>query len=134
MKYEKSPLPLALLLLCALCIGCTRTVYTPVETVRTEKDVEVRFLTDTVVQNDTRFIYVKGDTVIDWRDRWREHIKEVHDTVYVERTDSIPVPYPVERELSRWERAKMDYGGFAISAVAVALCIAVAWLAKRFRR
>lgn len=134
MKYEKSPLPLTLFLLCALCIGCTRTVYTPVETVRTEKDVEVRFLTDTVVQNDTRFIYVKGDTVIDWRDRWREHIKEVHDTVYVERTDSVPVPYPVERKLSRWERAKMDYGGFAISAVAVTLCIAVAWLAKRFRR
>lgn len=121
-------------LLAALLCGCTRTVYEPVETVRTEKDVVTRWLTDTVIQNDTRFIFVKGDTVIDWRDRWRERTKEVHDTVYIERTDSVPVPYPVERELSRWERVKVDYGGFALGLVGSVLAVAVIWLAKKFRR
>ncbi|TFU93980.1 hypothetical protein E4T81_05140 [Barnesiella sp. WM24] len=121
-------------LLAAVICGCTRTVYEPVETVRTEKDVVTRWLTDTVIQNDTRFIFVKGDTVIDWRDRWRERTKEVHDTVYVERTDSVPVPYPVERELSRWERVKVDYGGFALGLVGSVLAVAVIWLAKKFRR
>ncbi|MDE6115412.1 MAG: hypothetical protein K2G49_10180 [Muribaculum sp.] len=86
------------------------------------------------IQNDTRFIFVKGDTVIDWRDRWRERTKEVHDTVYVERTDSVPVPCPVERELSRWERVKVDYGGFALGLVGSVLAVAVIWLAKKFRR
>lgn len=121
-------------LLAAVMCGCTRTVYEPVETVRTEKDVVTRWLTDTVIQNDTRFIFVKGDTVIDWRDRWRERTKEVHDTVYIERTDSVPVPYPVERELSRWERVKVDYGGFALGLVGSVLAVAVIWLAKKFRR
>lgn len=121
-------------LLAALLCGCTRTVYEPVETVRTEKDVVTRWLTDTVIQSDTRFIFVKGDTVIDWRDRWRERTKEVHDTVYIERTDSVPVPYPVERELSRWERVKVDYGGFALGLAGSVLAVAVIWLAKKFRR
>ena len=119
--------------LLALC-SCTRTIYEPVESVRTEKDVVTRWLTDTVIQNDTRFIYVKGDTVIDWRDRWRERIKEVHDTVYVERTDSIQVPYPVEKQLSKWERTKQDVGGIAIGVIVAVVCIAVIWLIRKFRK
>lgn len=50
------------------------------------------------------------------------------------KADSIPVPYPVEPQLSRWEQAKMDLGGIALGAVAVALSIAVVWLIKKFRR
>lgn len=50
------------------------------------------------------------------------------------KADSIPVPYPVEKQLSRWEQTKMDFGGFALGGVAVVLCIAVVWLIKKFRR
>lgn len=45
-----------------------------------------------------------------------------------------PVPYPVERELSRWERVKMDFGGAALGVVGALLVVAVVWLAKKFRR
>ena len=124
----------ALILMCLVATGCTRTIYKPLETVRTEKDVVTRWLTDTVIQNDTRFIFVKGDTVIDWRDRWRERIKEVHDTLYIERTDTVRVPVPVERKLKKWEQTKMDFGGAAIGATVVVLCIAVIWLIKKFRK
>lgn len=120
-------------LLVSLC-GCTTTRYVPVETVRTEyrdHDVE-RLVTDTV--HDTRFVFVKGDTVLDIRDRWHKQLEYVHDTCYIERRDSIPVPYPVERPLSRWEQTKMDFGGFALGGVAVALCIVVIWLIKKFRK
>lgn len=50
------------------------------------------------------------------------------------KADSIPVPYPVERPLSRWEQTKMDLGGFALGGIAVVLCIAVVWLIRKFRR
>ena len=53
------------------------------------------------------------------------------------KTDSVPVPYPVERELSRWQQAKMDVGGIAIvTAIAlfIGLCIAVVWIIKKGRR
>lgn len=122
-----------LLVLFCLC-SCTRTVYEPVETVRTEyKDLGVEHLVaDTV--HDTRFVWVKGDTVVDIREK--EHILrvEIHDTCYVVRTDSVAVPYPVERELTRWEQTKMDFGGVAIGVLAAVACIAVVWLIKKFRK
>lgn len=50
------------------------------------------------------------------------------------KSDSVPVPYPVECELTRWEQAKMDFGGFAIGGIAVALCMAVVWLIKKIKK
>lgn len=112
--------------------SCTRTTYVPVETVRTEyRDREVeKLVADTV--HDTRLVWVKGDTVVDIREK--EHIRrvEVHDTCYIERSDTIRIPYPVERQLTRWEQAKMDFGGMALGGVAVAVCIVVVWLIKKF--
>lgn len=120
--------------LIAVCCGCTRTVYEPVESVSTEYKDKVREIHATDSVTDTRFVFIKGDTVIDYRDRvkWRE--KLVHDSIYIHKTDSIPVPYPVERKLSRWEQTKIDYGGEAIVAVAGLLCVAVIWLIRKFRK
>lgn len=122
------------MLLCSLFGSCTTTKYVPVESVRTEyrdRGVE-RLVADTV--HDTRLVWVKGDTVVDIREK--EHIRcvEIHDTCYIERTDTIREPYPVERSLTRWEQTKMDFGGFALGGVAVVLCIAVVWLIRKFRR
>ena len=39
------------------------------------------------------------------------------------RVDSVQVPYPVERKLSRWEQIKMDCGGIAIGGVIIAVII-----------
>ena len=127
-------LVLVMMLLCALFGSCTTTKYVPVESVRTEyrdRDVE-RLVADTV--HDTRFVWVMGDTVVDIREKERIRRVELHDTCYIERTDSIPVPYPVERSLTRWEQTKMDFGGFALGGVAVVICIAVMWLIRKFRR
>lgn len=49
------------------------------------------------------------------------------------KVDSIPIPYPVERPLSKWEQAKMDFGGIAIGGVIVIICIAVVWLIRKFK-
>lgn len=114
--------------------GCTTTRHVPVESVRTEYRDNVREVHTTDSVTDTRFVYVKGDTVIDWRDRvkWKERI--VHDLIYIERVDSIPVPYPVEKPLTRWQQTKMDFGGMALGGVAAAVCIAVVWLIKKNRK
>lgn len=50
------------------------------------------------------------------------------------KADSIPVPYPVEKKLTRWEQTKLDVGGMAIGGFAIALCIAVVWLIRKFRK
>lgn len=95
--------------------GCRVTRYVPVETERIEIQDRVvdRWHTDTI--SDTRLIYINGDTVRDIR--YRERIREVviRDTCVVERTITEPTPYPVERELSWWERLKVDLGGYAFA-------------------
>lgn len=127
----------SLLILGAIIVmltSCTRTSYVPVESVRTEyrdRDVE-RLVADTV--RDTRFIWVRGDTVVDVRDKVRISRVEIHDTCLIERRDTIPVPCPVERPLSRWEQAKMDLGGMAMGGFAVAVIAAVVWFIKKFRK
>ncbi len=119
---------LLLFIVCILC-GC-KTQYVPIESVRTEfvdKTAEVHII-DSVI--DTRFVYVKGDTVVAWRDRvkWRE--REQHDTVFIARVDTIRIPYPIERSLSRWEKVKMNYGGMAIGGTLVAIVILMIYLLR----
>lgn len=64
-------------------------------------------------------------------------IRELETKLSAVKTDSIPVPYPVEKKLSKWEQTKMELGGIAMGAVialAIALCVAVVWLIKKGRR
>lgn len=124
--------------LLVLASGCSRKVYVPVESVvsRTDTIYSAKVRVDSVIMRDSVAVFQKGDTVLitKYRDRYR--VKELTDTVYQSAIDSvkISVPYPVERELSRWERTKMDFGGMAIGALVIALCAAVAWLIKKFRK
>ena len=124
--------------LLVLATGCSRKVYVPVESVvsRTDTIYSAKVRVDSVIMRDSVAVFQKGDTVLitKYRDRYR--VKELTDTVYQSAIDSVKVsvPYPVERELSRWERTKMDFGGMAIGALVIALCAAVAWLIKKFRK
>lgn len=124
--------------LLVLATGCSRKVYVPVESVvsRTDTIYSAKVRVDSVIMRDSVAVFQKGDTVLitKYRDRYR--VKELTDTVYQSAIDSvkISVPYPVEHELSRWERTKMDFGGMAIGGLVIALCVAVAWLIKKFRK
>ena len=42
-----------------------------------------------------------------------------HKVDTVMQCDSIRVPYPVEKPLTRWQRWKMDFGGWAMGVVVV---------------
>lgn len=121
------------LLMCLLC-GCTRTVYEPMETVRTDSVYRYVAVSDTIIWRDSTVIDRAGDTIreLRWRDRYK--VRELRDTCYIERADTIRVPYPIEKELSRWEQTKQDYGGDAMVTLAVIVIAAVVWLIKKFRR
>ena len=64
----------------------------------------------------------------------RDSIRELHQQLQAVKVDSIPVPYPVEKRLTRWEQAKMDVGGFAIGGCAVGVFMIIFWLVKKYRR
>jgi len=60
----------------------------------------------------------------------------VHDTTV--RIDSIRVPYPVEKQLTRWESLKIEAGGYLFAVLVVLLIVSVVILIKKrgviFRR
>lgn len=69
----------------------TKTVYVPIESVRTEwRDKEVR---DSIYLQDSIIMKLKGDTV--WLEKYRYLYRDklVRDSIFL--TDSIQVPYPV---------------------------------------
>ena len=67
-----------------------------------------------------------------YRTHWRERV--VRDTLVSVRTDSVGVPYPVERKLSRWEETKLHYGGFAMVAMVVCILIGFGKLVYRLKK
>lgn len=110
--------------------SCKSVEYIPIESVRTEYVDKVREIRDTFTITDKQTIYINGDTVRIVRYVDRYNVVSCRDTCYIERTDSIAVPFPVERKLSWWEQKKIDFGGFALSCVVV-LLIVIIWLIKR---
>jgi hypothetical protein len=126
------------MLLIAIAFSACRsekTVYVPIESVRIDSIYTVKVSRDTLMQRDSIYVYEKGDTlrIERWHTRYQSIIKV--DTLYINRTDTISVPYPVEKQLSRWQQIKQDTGGAAL--LLLALCIiaaAVLWLLKKYRR
>lgn len=126
---------LALTLMTCLASSCTHRVYVPVESVSVRRDTvrEMSVRVDSVTLRDSVAVYVKGDsvTITRWRDR--ERVRLVHDTVskIVEKVDSIKVPVPVERNLSRWERTKMVTGGLVLGSIIALLVVMVRRVIRR---
>lgn len=105
-------------LLCALLSGCTTTKYVPVYHHTTDTLRWHRNIRDSIYLHDSIRVSEKGDTVrIDrWHTRYVERTRT--DTIYQSKRDSIPVSYPVEKEvpapLTWWQQARMQVGGIAI--------------------
>ena len=108
------------LLLCALFGSCKSVEYVPVIEHHTDTLIQTKIVKDSVYLKDSTHVSEKNDTVK--IEHWHTEFlkKEVHDTVYISKTDSVPAPYPVEvikkvpAELTMWERLKMKAGGIAI--------------------
>lgn len=96
------------ILIVFLLTGCkAKTVLVPVDRVKIEYRDRLRI--DSVYNRDTVNIYERGDTVYLQTIKWRERFK--FDTVIVVRTDSIPYPVEVVREvnvLTKWQRLRLN--------------------------
>lgn len=120
-------------MLLPLLAGCTRVQYVPVESVRTDSVFVYRNVTSALTIKDSVYIDKTRDTV---RVVIYKYVGERYsktDTVYINKTDSVAVPYPVERELGKWEQAKMDYGGKAIGLLSVAVSVVVFCGLRRYK-
>ena len=93
---------------------------------------------------------IKERIIVRYRDRWHatqdnltlqrqiDRYKASNDSLRAVKRDSISVPVPVEKKLTRWQKFKMDVGGWAIGAMSTVLLGVigdiVVWLLKKYRR
>ena len=118
----------------AVLTGCKTVEYVPVTVVehKTDSIYFTQVQRDSVWMHDSIMVSEKGDTVRieKWHTKYVE--KQVHDTTYVAKHDSIPVPYKVIKEvpakLTKVEKGLMTTGVLSM----LALFIFVAFKLKRF--
>lgn len=129
------------LLICtliSLLSGCKSVQYVPVETVRTDSVYIDRFQRDSIYQRDSVFVnrWTAGDTVyqdkVVWKYVYRDKVK--YDTVAILRSDTVRVPYPVERRLTKWEQVRLNVGGWVIALVVITILVVVGWAIYKIRK
>ena len=93
---------------------------------------------------------IKEKLIVRYRDRWHatqdyltllrliDRYKASNDSLRATMKEHIEVPKVVERELSKWQKIKMDVGGWAIGALSATMLAAITyiivWLLKKYRR
>lgn len=114
-------------LLITMCSSCTTTKYVTVPEYHTDTLWQNHTLHDSIYMHDSTYVYEKGDTFL--MEKWHTKyvLKEVHDTTYISKTDSVPVPVPatqeVPAELTWWQQTKMYVGAIVIFGLLIALFI-----------
>ena len=100
------------ILVAVLMAGCkTKERVVTVEKVRNDTTYITKHQRDSVWLHDSIHVTEKGDTIRieKWHTKYIE--KATHDTLYQHKTDSVPMPYPVEklveRELSWWQQTRL---------------------------
>lgn len=108
-----------IILLMSAIWSCRTTEYVPVEIVKTDTTYINKVQRDSIYQLDSIYILDRGDTILITKTKYLYKDRLVRDTVYKSRVDSIQVPYPVERKLTKWEQLRLDIGGWAMGGFIV---------------
>ena len=106
------------------CISsCTTTKYVPVVEYHTDTLIQKMTQRDSIYLHDSTSVREKGDTVRIEHWRTKYHDREVHDTIYQSRNDTVPQPYPVteyvERKMSGIDKLLIATGILSIISVLI---------------
>ena len=134
----------------SLFVGCKNVEYVPVESSHTEhhwhtdsviqRDSVVKERMTTVMQLDSAEMAKYGIQLKNAERAWLvkswelerqiealQRLTAERDTVH----DSIPVPYPVEKRLTKWQQAKVDWGGWALLILVGIIAVIVIYFPRR---
>lgn len=120
-----------ILLMLAICLTSCRSIkYVPVESVKMEYKARDSIRFDSIYEHDSIFLFVKGDTVYKEKYRYKYRYLTINKTDTVMLTDSVQIPYPVEKQLTRWQRMKIELGGWAVGVIVI---LSIVLMLKLFR-
>lgn len=112
-------------------VSCRSVQYVPVENIRTEYKTRDSIRVDSIYNQDSIYVFVKGDTVYQYRYKYLYKYQYINRADTVIKTDSVQVPYPIEKQLSRWQSIKVELGGWAFGLVIAFVLIIIVWLVYR---
>lgn len=151
---------LCIILLMSTICSCRSVKYVPVESsvdsIVVEKLVEVQLPPDSATIRALLECDENGKVVLSWLDiansknaqaqltidslgNLLAKVRTQQDTIYLPSkemtvTKEVKVPYPVEKELTRWQQMKLELGGWAFGIIITAALIIVGWLIYRSRK
>lgn len=147
--------------MCMILVCSCRTVkYVPVESkadsVVVEKLVEVQLPPDSATIRALLECDENGKVVLNWLDiansknaqaqltidslgNLLAKMKTQSDTVYlpskeVTVTKKVKEPYPVEKELTRWQKIRLNVGGWAIGIVIITILVMIGRLIYKLKK
>ena len=120
----------SILLLILLITASCSTYHKPMEAVVRDSLYISQRMIDRVLIRDSVFERQVHDTIYKYRERETVRYLSLRDTIYIERKDSVSVPYPVERQLTAWQQARMRLGDISVAAMIVGIIYMVLWLIK----
>lgn len=114
-----------MILSAVVMVSCKTKEYVTVPVHHTDTLRVVQHHHDSIYLHDSTFVreFIQGDTVRIVTERWhtqyRDRLKT--DTVYRSRADSVPVPYPVVKEvaaeLSAWQKFRLHLANILLMTV-----------------
>ena len=123
-----------ILLILAVCFTSCRTQYIPVESVRTEYKTRDSTRYDSIYQRDSIYTLVKGDTVYQHRYKYLYRYLTTNRTDTILKSESIRVPYPVEKQLTRWQILRMELGGWAFGIIILFILIIIGRIVFKLKK
>ena len=115
-------------------LGCKPYRVAQRETVIKDSLYIVQRMIDRVLIRDSVYERHVHDTVYKYKERETVRYLAMRDTLYIEKRDSVSVPYPVERELTKWEATRMRLGDISFAVFIAGIIYVVVWLIKRRRK
>lgn len=113
------------ILLASAIWSCRSVKYVPRETIKHDTTYINKLIKDSIYLKDSVYIHSKNDTVFVEKYKYQYIDKVVRDTSYVVKSDTISVPYPVEKRPTRWQQLKLDIGGISIGIIIITILVVV---------
>lgn len=114
--------------LATILYSCKSIQYVPVETMKRDTTYLSQTKIDSIYHRDSIYVEYKGDTVYLSKYKYLYKYIEKHDTLWREKTDTIQVVYPVEAQLTKWQKIKINIGEYLITAIA----LVIIWLCAKY--
>lgn len=116
---------ITLIFLATILYSCKSIQYVPVETVKRDTTYLSQTKIDSIYHRDSIYVERKGDTVYLSKYKYLYKYIEKHDTLWREKVDTVRVAYPVEAQLTKWQKIKInidEYLKTTVILIIIGLC------------